>query len=94
MLSCKAETISSESGTNYIWQKTRGGEVATFTCPLRPTVPVNRSCSSEGIWQLFDEEACGIVNEQLNRLNESFNNVSPWCDRTIVSDTSILVMVL
>ena len=80
MLSCKAETILSESGTNYTWQETRGGEVATFTCPLRPTVSVSRSCSLGGIWYVFNEEACGIVNEQLNRLNESFNNVSQWCD--------------
>ena len=72
---CEAETISSESGTIYSWPETREGEVATFACPLNARVNVTRSCSVGGVWESFNEEACGVVNEQFNRLNNLFDNV-------------------
>ena len=37
---------------------------------------VSRRCGTGGVWEAFSEEACGVVNEQLNQLNDSFNNVS------------------
>ena len=73
---CRAEIISSESGTNYVWQETRVGDVATFLCPLNTKVMVQRRCSEGGVWQTFNESDCGVVNQVLNRLNDSFNNVS------------------
>ena len=72
---CDAENISTESGTTYIWPDRLGGEVATFTCPLSPNFSVNRSCSIGGVWQSFNEEGCGVVNEKLNRLENMFTNV-------------------
>ena len=74
--SCKEETISSESGTVYRWPETAVGDVATFRCPLSESSIVRRQCSDGGVWQAFNESACGVVNEQLNRLNNTFNNVS------------------
>ena len=77
-VACEAEIISSESGTTYEWPQTVIGDVATFRCPLvnNHMVIVSRGCGVGGAWGQFDEEACGVVNEQLNRLNNSFNNVS------------------
>ena len=72
---CETETIQSTSGTTYTWPEIVEGSNATFTCPLSPTVTVTRACGAGGMWHVFDEEACGVVNEQLNRLNNSFNNV-------------------
>lgn len=46
-----------------------------FICPLSPAVSVIRTCGAGGVWEPFNEEACGVVNEQLNQLNNSFNNV-------------------
>jgi hypothetical protein len=37
---------------------------------------VSRRCGAFGAWEAFSEEACGVVNEQLNQLMDSFNNVS------------------
>ena len=75
---CEAEVIRSETGTTYEWPQTAMGDIATFRCPLvdNRMVIVSRGCGAGGVWDQFDEEACGVVNEQLNRLNESFNNVS------------------
>ena len=72
---CEAETIQSTSGTTYTWPDTFEGDAATFACPLSPTVSVTRTCGAGGVWESFSEEACGVVNEQLNQLNDSFNNV-------------------
>ena len=72
------EEIRSETGTTYIWPSTPEGGVATFRCPLvenRMEI-ISRRCGVGGVWESFNEEACGVVNEQLNRLNSSFNNVS------------------
>ena len=61
-----------------MWPETAIGDVATFGCPLVEDrmVIVSRFCGAGGEWSPFDETACGVVNEQLNRLNDSFNNVS------------------
>ena len=45
------------------------------TVTAEPPV-VSRRCDTGGVWQTFNESDCGVVNEQLNRLNNSFNNVS------------------
>ena len=74
---CSAETIPSKSGTTYTWPETVEGNAATFNCPLSPTVSVARTCGAGGVWEPFNEEACGVVNEQLNQLNSSFSNVRP-----------------
>ena len=49
-----------------------------FRCPLveNRMVIVSRRCSDGGVWESFSEADCGVVNEQLNRLNGTFNNVS------------------
>lgn len=73
---CEAETVASDSGTTYTWPETLGGRAATFICPLNTKFSVNRRCSLQGEWQTFDREGCGVVNELLNRLNSTFNNVS------------------
>ena len=72
---CEAEMIRSETGTTYMWPSTAEGDVATFHCPL-VDVDVSRRCGTGGVWEAFSEEACGVVNEQLNRLSNTFNNVS------------------
>ena len=72
---CDAETISTLSGTTYYWPETFVGEAAIFTCPLSSGFEVTRNCSLGGVWQSFSEEACGVVNEHLNRLNGLFTNV-------------------
>lgn len=74
--SCRQETLSSETGTTYTWPETTVGEVATFRCPLNNRVSISRRCNEGGVWQMFNESACGVVNAQLNRLNNTFNNVS------------------
>ncbi len=78
---CEAEVIRSETGTTYEWPSTSEGDVATFRCPLveNRVEIVRRRCGTGGVWESFSEEACGVVNEQLNRLNNSFNNVSQKC---------------
>ena len=73
---CEAEDIRSETGTTYRWPKTSQGGVANFSCPLMPLVIVSRRCGVGGVWEEFSEAACGVVNARLNRLNNSFNNVS------------------
>ena len=75
---CEAEIIRSETGTTYVWPLTAEGDVATFHCPLveNRVVVVSRGCGTGGVWEAFSEEACGVVNEQLNRLSNTFNNVS------------------
>ena len=73
---CEAEVVMSETGTTYVWPPTHDGDVANFLCPLSPMVTVSRRCGAGRVWQVFNAEACGVVNEQLNRLNNSFNNVS------------------
>ena len=73
---CAAENVTSQSGTTYIWPQRFGGETAVFTCPLSPEFTVTRSCHFGGVWQLFDEDGCGVVNGQLSRLESTFNNVS------------------
>ena len=72
---CEAEVVESTSGTTYTWPGTFEGNAASFMCPLSPAVSVNRTCGVGGVWEPFNEEACGVVNEQLNQLNSSFNNV-------------------
>ena len=75
---CEAEVIRSQTGTTYEWPRTIIGDIATFRCPLienRMEI-VSRRCGAFGVWEAFNEEACGVVNEQLNQLNNSFNNVS------------------
>ena len=72
---CDAETIPTLSGTTYYWPETFVGEVAIFTCPLSSGFTATRNCSFGGVWQSFNEEACGVVNKQLNGLNSSFTNV-------------------
>lgn len=49
-----------------------------FRCPLveNRMVIVSRRCGDGGVWESFSEADCGVVNEQLNRLNGTFNNVS------------------
>ena len=73
---CCAENVSTESGTMYVWPETRSGDTATFTCPLSLGFTVTRSCSIEGEWQSFDEDACGVVSGQLSKLKDTFSNVS------------------
>ena len=75
---CEEEVIRSETGTTYTWPQTPEGGVTNFTCPLSRTEPfvVSRRCGAGGVWQTFNESDCGVVNEQLNRLNNSFNNVN------------------
>ena len=72
---CVAENVTSQSGTTYIWPQIFGRESATFTCPLSPEFTVTRSCQFGGVWQQFDEDGCGVVNGQLTRLENIFNNV-------------------
>ena len=50
--------------------------MAVFTCPLSPEFVVTRSCQFGGVWQQFDEDGCGVVNGELSRLENTFNNVS------------------
>ena len=73
---CCAENITSNaSGTTYVWPETPVGGFATFNCPLSPGFTVERGCGNGGDWQLFDELGCGVVNEQLNRLETLFTDV-------------------
>lgn len=73
---CDAESISSDSGTDFVWPETLGGTNATFICPLsRNNDTVYRFCMDGGVWQPFDETSCGVVLGELNRLNDSFANV-------------------
>ena len=62
-----------------MWPDTFEGDAAMFSCPLSPTVSVARTCGAGGVWEPFNEEACGVVNEQLNQLNSSFSDVSDAC---------------
>ena len=42
---------------------------------------------------MFNEDACGVVNGQLNRLNDSFNNVS-FTITSVLSDLSLTLPLL
>lgn len=72
---CRNEVIQA-SGTTYIWPATPSDSTASFTCPNNRGFSVFRNCSTLGIWLPFDEGACGVVNQLLTRLNNSFTNVS------------------
>ena len=61
-----------------MWPQILGGETATFTCPLSPEFTVTRSCQFGGAWLSFDEDGCGVVSGQLERVENMFNNVSSW----------------
>ena len=71
---CRREVIQTLS-TTYTWPETPSGSVASFTCPNNPEFSVSRECNAGGVWQPFNEEACGVVSQQLSRLNNSFINV-------------------
>ena len=65
------------SGTDFVQPETRGGVNATFLCPPgRKNETVYRYCGAGGVWQSFDEGGCGVVLGDLNRLNDSFSNLS------------------
>lgn len=64
---CSQEKISSRDIT-YIWLATFNGSTASFTCPDNPTLSVNRECSTEGMWQNFDEKGCEVLAEKLASL--------------------------
>ena len=75
---CEAEVIRSETGITYVWPSTAEGGIATFRCPLveNRVEVVNRSCGARGVWDQFDETACGSsVSGQLNILIDLFSNV-------------------
>ena len=75
---CEAEVIRSETGITYVWPSTAEGGIATFRCPLveNRVEVVNRSCGAGGVWDQFDETACGSsVSGQLNILIDLFSNV-------------------
>ena len=72
---CDAELTISDSGTTFVWPETSGGDIANFTCPLSPQAFATRTCDIGGVWQSFDETACGVVLGLLNVLNDSFSNV-------------------
>ena len=75
---CAAENVTTESGTTYVWPQTLGGETATFTCPLSPEFTVTRSCQFGEAWLSFDEDGCGVVSQQLKRVENLFNNVRSY----------------
>ena len=68
------ETILSGSGISYSWPTTLGGDTAILTCPLDSNVIVIRNCSDEGSWLSIVDDGC-TVNEQLDRIDNSFTNV-------------------
>ena len=72
--------MDSITGTTFIWPETVGGGEATFVCPFSSATEVLRSCEVGGVWDYFDETACGIILGELNALNESFANVSHSVD--------------
>ena len=72
---CRKEEIEI-SGTTYIWPETPSDSIASFTCPNNRGFSVFRNCSTLGMWLPFDEDACGVVSQLLNGLNNSFTNVS------------------
>ena len=75
---CEAEVIRSETGITYVWPSTAEGGIATFRCPPveNRVEVVNRSCGAGGVWDQFDETACGSsVSGQLNILIDLFSNV-------------------
>ncbi len=72
---CDEETNLSESGTTFIWPETQGEQTATFVCPLNRQFQVTRSCGIGGVWDQFDETACGTITGQLNNLINLFSNV-------------------
>lgn len=64
---CGNEEIFSK-GITYDWPATPSGSTVTFTCPNNPTYSVSRECGIGGIWQDFDQDACGVLTEELNNL--------------------------
>lgn len=71
---CEADTNEIE-GVKYNWPEILAGSVATITCPNNDKVNVSRNCSIEGEWLSFEKTVCGVVFEQLIKLNNTFNNV-------------------
>ena len=71
---CRQEVIET-SGTTYIWPETPSNTIVSFTCPNNHGFSVARNCSAVGVWQSFNEDACGVVGQLLNGLNNSFTNV-------------------
>lgn len=64
---CYSEEIFSK-GVTYDWPATCSGSSVTFTCPNNPIYSASRECSVEGIWQDFDQDACGVLTEELKNL--------------------------
>ena len=75
---CRREVIQTQ-GTTYIWPETPSDTNASFICPNNPSFSVARVCNSKGVWQSFNEDACGVVGQLLSGLNNSFTNVSLEC---------------
>ena len=61
--------------SGIVWPETPSGTNVILTCPNNPRVSVTRVCNSKGVWQSFNEEACGVVGQLLSGLNNSFTNV-------------------
>ena len=76
---CQSEELYSR-GVIYKWPATLGGNAVTFTCPNNPAYSLSRECSIGGAWKDFDQEACGVLAEELNNLLT-----------TEVSDHSIII---
>lgn len=70
---CRREEIQT---AGIIWPETPSGTDVSLTCPNNPRVSVTRVCNSKGVWQLFNQEACGVVGQLLSGLNNSFTNVN------------------
>lgn len=66
-LSCSYESRTAGSVT-FIWPETSINSNATFTCPNNPQFKVARECDSGGKWKDYDEQGCGLLSEEFDKL--------------------------
>ena len=71
---CRRDVVQRPSST-YIWPQSPSGSNVSIMCPTNPDFLVTRECDQDGLWQSFDETACGVVIQLLSGLNNSFTNV-------------------
>lgn len=71
---CCGEVITVGSKT-FTWQEVSSGTRVYRRCPNKIEHSVNRLCNSEGKWEDFDRDACGVLDDQLSNLTKSIENV-------------------
>ena len=70
---CKEEiTVGSKT---FTWKEVSRNTTICHPCPNNIKYSVSRLCNSQGKWEDFDRDGCGVLDDQLDNLVSSITNV-------------------